>query len=110
MDARLSSLAERTASLSEADMSNGKREKEEERLGCFSRLFLSVVFLQPLHEKKEEFTNLRWKKGSKRKSQKCGHDNGFSDAKLPSSELQSTCALCILFFYPHHAVLSNSHS
>lgn len=39
MDAILSSLAERTASLSEVDMSNRKREKAEERLSCFSRMF-----------------------------------------------------------------------
>ena len=102
MDARLSSLAERTASLSEADMSNGKREKEEERLGCFSRLFLSVVslgcFLTTSARKERRIYKFTLEKRLQRKSQKCGHDNGFCDAKLPSSELQSTCALCILFF------------
>ncbi len=92
MDARLSSLAERTASLSEVDMSNRKREKEEEPLGCFSRLFSYY------YARKERRICIYVGKKAPMKEQKCEHDNGFYDAKLPSSELQSTCALCILFF------------
>jgi len=102
LDARLSSLAERTASLSEADMSNGKREKEEERLGCFSRLFLSVVFLQPLHEKKEEFTNLRWKKGSNERAKNVGTTmvSVMQSYHLVSYNLRVLYVSS--FFYPHH--------
>ena len=47
-------------------------ERKEREGGRASRLFLSVVFLKPLHEKKEEFTNLRWKKGSNERAKNVG--------------------------------------
>jgi len=83
-------------------MSNGKREKEEERLGCFSRLFLSVVFLQPLHEKKEEFTNLRWKKGSNERAKNVGTTmvSVMQSYHLVSYNLRVLYVSS--FFYPRH--------
>ncbi len=84
-------------------------EQKEREGGRASWLFLSVVFLL-LCTKRKKNLHIDTGKKAPTKEQKCEHDNGFYNAKLPSSELQSTCALCILFFYPHHAVLSNSHS
>ena len=90
-------------------------ERKEREGGRASRLFLSVVslgcFLTTSARKERRIYKFTLEKRLQRKSQKCGHDNGFCDAKLPSSELQSTCALCILFFYPHHVNMSllNSH-
>ena len=89
-------------------------ERKEREGGRASRLFLSVVslgcFLTTSARKERRIYKFTLEKRLQRKSQKCGHDNGFCDAKLPSSELQSTCALCILFFLSSSRQYNNCHS
>ena len=84
-------------------------ERKEREGGRSSWLFLSVVFLL-LCTKRKKNLHIDTGKKAPTKEQKCGHDNGFCDAKLPSSELQSTCALCILFFLSSSRQYNNCHS
>ena len=77
-------------------------ERKEREGGRASRLFLSVVFLQPLHEKKEEFTNLRWKKGSNERAKNVGTTmvSVMQSYHLVSYNLRVLYVSS--FFYPHH--------
>ena len=85
------------------------RTERERRRKSVSVVSLGC-FLKTSARKERRIYKFTLEKRLQRKSQKCGHDNGFCAAKLPSSELQSTCALCILFFLSSSRQYNNCHS